>query len=125
MTYDLSGNALTATITPKSGTDKIVTTNTYTNSNNQLSTVKQRGQYTTTYNYADNANKMYGLASSVVDPQGAHRSHKLRRRGPAHFLQRLQVRQHPGLRILSVYQRHAEDPGQDHRKHNPKLQLYL
>ena len=70
MTYDLSGNALTATITPKSGTDKIVTTNTYTNSNNQLSTVKQRGQYTTTYNYADNANKMYGLASSVVDPQG-------------------------------------------------------
>ncbi len=41
MTYDSSGNALTATITPKSGTDKIVTTNTYTNSNNQLSTVKQ------------------------------------------------------------------------------------
>lgn len=70
MTYDSSGNALTATIFPKSGTDKIVTTNTYTNSNNQLSTVKQRGQYTTTYNYAGRANKMYGLASSVVDPQG-------------------------------------------------------
>ena len=70
MTYDSSGNALTATITPKSGTGKIVTTNTYTNSNNQLSTVKQRGQYTTTYNYAGSANKMYGLASSVVDPQG-------------------------------------------------------
>ncbi|MDY4220226.1 MAG: hypothetical protein SOY32_07395, partial [Candidatus Faecousia sp.] len=70
MTYDSNGNVLTATITPKSGTDKIVTTNTYTNSNNQLSTVKQRGQYTTTYNYAGNANKMYGLASSVVDPQG-------------------------------------------------------
>ncbi len=70
MTYDSSGNALTATISPKSGTDKIVTTNTYTNSNNQLSTVKQRGQYTTTYSYAGSANKMYGLASSVVDPQG-------------------------------------------------------
>ncbi len=70
MTYDSSGNALTATISPKSGTDKIVTTNTYTNSNNQLSTVKQRGQYTTTYNYVGSANKMYGLASSVVDPQG-------------------------------------------------------
>ncbi len=61
MTYDSSGNALTATISPKSGTDKIVTTNTYTNSNNQLSTVKQRGQYTTTYSYAGSANKMYGF----------------------------------------------------------------
>ena len=70
MTYDSSGNALSATISPKSGTDKIVTTNTYTNSNNLLSTAKQRGQYTTTYNYAGSANKMYGLASSVVDPQG-------------------------------------------------------
>ena len=70
MTYDSSGNALTATISPKSGTDKIVTTNTYTNSGNQLSTVKQRGAFTTTYNYAGNANKMYGLASSVVDPMG-------------------------------------------------------
>ena len=70
MTYDSNGNALTATISPKSGTDKIVTTNTYTNSGNQLSTVKQRGAFTTTYNYAGNANKMYGLASSVVDPMG-------------------------------------------------------
>ena len=70
MTYDSNGNALTATISPKSGTDKIVTTNTYTNSGNQLSTVKQRGAFTTTYNYAGSANKMYGLASSVVDPMG-------------------------------------------------------
>lgn len=70
MTYDSNGNALTATISPKSGTDKIVTTNTYTNSGNQLSTVKQRGAFTTTYNYAGDANKMYGLASSVVDPMG-------------------------------------------------------
>ncbi len=70
MTYDSNGNALTATISPKSGTDKIVTTNTYTNGGNQLSTVKQRGAFTTTYNYAGATNKMYGLASSVVDPMG-------------------------------------------------------
>lgn len=68
VSYTLS--AYVNTSSPKSGTDKIVTTNTYTNSNNQLGTVKQRGQYTTTYNYAGAANKMYGLASSVVDPQG-------------------------------------------------------
>ena len=70
MTYDASGNALTATITPKSGTDKIVTTNTYSVDDNRLETVKQRGAYTTTYNYSSDLNKMYGLASSVVDPLG-------------------------------------------------------
>ena len=69
-TYDSSGNVLSATVAPKSGGDKIVTTNTYSNSNNLLASVTQRGNLATTYTYADAQNKMLGLPSSVVDPLG-------------------------------------------------------
>ena len=70
MTYDAYGNVLTSAVTPNSGSNKIITTNTYTNNGNLLSTVKQRGAFTTTYSYSNTRNKMYGLPSSISDPFG-------------------------------------------------------
>ncbi len=71
LTYDASGNVTTATISPKKGTDKIVTNNTYTNQGNLLSSVKQRGEFTTTYQYETALHKMLGKPSQVVDARGS------------------------------------------------------
>ena len=73
MTYDASGNVLDAILSSKSGTDKIVTTNSYTNNKNLLAcTLDARGN-TVAYTYGTDYCKMSGQPEIVRDPGGTQR----------------------------------------------------